>query len=121
MFHTFFKKLYFLFNLSVQPTATLNDSNTIIVPEHSDVYSSCEGKNGIPTSTVSWYKGNKLVVKRKTLSLMNIKKEQAGSYTCKVQSGTLTDETVLEIIVQCNYIYISTNARYHISTLEQLF
>ena len=103
-----FKKLYFLFNLSVQPTATLNDSNTIIVPEHSDVYSSCEGINGVPTSTVSWYKGNTLVVNGKILSLRNIKKQQARSYTCKVQSGTLTDETVLEIIVLCKYLYIST-------------
>ena len=98
----------FLFNLSVQPTATLDDSNTKTVPEHSDVYYSCEGKNGVPASTVSWYKGKRLVVKGKTLSLRNIKREQAGSYTCKVQSGTLTDETVLVIIVQCKFLYIST-------------
>ena len=109
MFHTFFKKLYFLFNLSVQPTATLNDSKTITVPEHSDVYSSCEGKNGVPTSNVSWYKGNKLVVKGKILSFRNIKRDQAGSYTCKVQSGPFTDKIELKIVVQCKYLCISTD------------
>ena len=95
----------FLFNLYlVQPTATLNGSSTTTVQEYSDVYYNCEGKNnGIPTSIVSWYKGNKLVVKGKTLSLRHIKREEAGNYTCKVQSDTLTDETVLEIIVGCKY------------------
>ena len=103
MFH-FLMTCIFLFNLySVQPTATLNVSNTATVQEHSNVYYSCEGKNGIPTSIVSWYKGNKLVVKGKTLSLRHIKREEAGNYTCKVQSDTLTDETVLEIIVGCKY------------------
>ena len=53
-------------------------------------------------------KGNTLVVNGKILSLRNIKREEAGKYTCKVQSGTLTDETVLEIIVQCKFLYIST-------------
>ena len=101
-----FKKLYF--NFSVQPTATLNVSSPTTVLEYSDVYYSCEGKNGLPTSTVSWYKGNTLVVNGKILSLRNIKREEAGKYTCKVQSGTLTDETVLEIIVQCKFLYIST-------------
>ena len=109
MFHTCFKKLYFSFNLSVQPTATLNDSNTTAVPENGDVYYSCEGENGVPTSIVSWYKGKKLEVKGKILSLRNIKRDQAGNYTCKVQSGTLTDETVLKIIVQCKYLCISTD------------
>ena len=98
----------FLFNLySVQPTATLNGSSTTTVQEYSDVYYSCEGENGVPTSTVSWYKGNKLEMKGKTLSLRNIKSEQAGSYTCKVQSGTLKDETVLDVIVQCKYLIIT--------------
>ena len=59
----------FLFNLYlVQPTATLNGSSTTTVQEYSDVYYSCEGKKGVPTSTVSWYKGNKLEMKGKTLS-----------------------------------------------------
>ena len=104
--------MYFLFNLSVQPTATLNDFSTKIVSEHGDVFYSCEGKNGVPTSTVLWYKGNKLVVKGKTLSLKNIKRDQAGSYTCKVQSGTLTDETELKIVVQCKYLNISIKPVY---------
>ena len=104
MFHTCSKNLYFLFNLySVQPTATLNGSSTTTVLEYSDVYYSCEGENGVPTSTVSWYKENTLVVNGKILSLMSIKREEAGKYTCKVQSDTLTDETVLEIIVGCKY------------------
>ena len=109
--------LTILFNLSVQPTATLDDSNTKTVPEHSDVYYSCEGKNGVPASTVSWYKGKRLVVKGKTLSLRNIKREQAGSYTCKVQSGTLKDETVLDVIVQCKYLIIT----YYTNMAELVF
>ena len=109
MFHTCSKNLYFLFNLySVQPTATLNVSSPTTVVEYSDVYYSCEGKNGVPTSTVSWYKENTLVVNGRILSLRNVKRDQAGKYTCKVQSGTLTDETVLEIIVLCKFLYIST-------------
>ena len=103
------KSCIFLFNVySVQPTATLNVSSPTTVQEHSDVYCSCKGKNGVPTSIVSWYKGNELEMKGEILSLRNIKRHQAGKYTCKVQSGTLTDETVLEIIVQCKFLYIST-------------
>ena len=104
MFYTCFKNPCFSFNFSVQPTATLNVSSPTTVPENSDVYYGCEGKNGLPTSTVSWYKGNKLVVKGEILSLRNIKRDQAGNYTCKVQSGTLTDKTELKIIVQCKYL-----------------
>ena len=108
----------FLFNLYlVQPTATLNGSSTTTVQEYSDVYYSCEGKKGVPTSTVSWYKGNKLEMKGKTLSLRNIKKEQAGSYTCKFQSGTLKDETVLNVIVQCKYLIII----YYTNMVELVF
>ena len=87
----------------------LNDSSTTTIQEHGDVYYSCEGKNGVPTSIVSWYKGNKLVVKGKILSFRNIKRDQAGNYTCKVQSGTFTDEIELKIVVQCKYICISTD------------
>ena len=107
-FILFLKSCIFLFNFSVQPTATLNVSSPTTVLKYSDVYYNCEGKNGLPTSTVSWYKGNTLVVNGKVLSLRSIKREEAGKYTCKVQSGTLTDETVLEIIVQCKFLYIST-------------
>ena len=61
-------------------------------------------KDNLTLGNQSWYKGNKLVEKGEILSFRNIKRDRAGNYTCKVQSGTLTDKTELKIIVQCKYL-----------------
>ena len=94
---------------------TINCSNPVTVDEGDDVICECKGEEGNLPDDVIWYdKNNNRIGKKekgkKILFLRNVKRENSGTYKCKAQSHTLTDEGSLKtdegslkIIVNCKY------------------
>ena len=87
----------------MQPTAAINCSTSVTVKEGVDVNCLCNSTGGNPPPTALWYKYGKVVsgpgYLKTTLSLKNISGNDAGNYSCFVESRDLNDTKSVEIQV----------------------
>ena len=90
---------------SVKPTSVINCSTSVTVKEGVDVNCLCNSTGGNPPPTALWYKDGKVVsgpgYLKTTLSLKNISGNDAGNYSCFVESHDLNDTKSVEIEVLC--------------------
>ena len=90
---------------SEKPTAVINCSSSSPVPvkEGDHFECLCNSTGGNPPPTASWYKDGNLVSgpgeKKTILSLKNITGNDAGNYSCFVESYDLNDTKSVEIEV----------------------
>ena len=91
----------------MKPTAVTNCSTNVTVKEEDNVECLCYGTGGNPRPTASWYKDGRKVsgpeYLRKTLSLKNISKEDAGNYSCIVSNSAFEDVKQVQIHVLRKY------------------
>ena len=91
----------------VRPTAVTNCSTNVTVKEGDDLECLCYGTGGHPRPTASWYKdGRNVSVTEyflKTLSLMDISKEDAGTYSCIVNNSAFQNMKHVQIHVLRKY------------------
>ena len=91
----------------MQPTAVINCPIKNTVKEGDNFNCLCNSTGGNPPPTASWYKRGTVVsvpgYLKKMLSLINIKKEDAGNYSCIVKSYDLNYTISIKIQVQCKY------------------
>ena len=91
----------------MKPTAVSNCSTSVTVKEGDDLECLCYGTGGHPRPTASWYKDSSKVsgpeYLRKTLSLKNISKEDAGNYHCIVNNSAFEDVKQVQIHVLRKY------------------
>ena len=89
----------------MQPTAVINCSTSVPVKGGDDVNCLCNSTGGNPPPTASWFKYGTVVrgpgYKKTTLSLKNISGNDAGNYSCFVESHDLNDTKSVEIEVLC--------------------
>ena len=91
----------------MKPIAVTNCSTNVTVKEGDDFECLCYGIGGNPRPTASWYKDGRKVsgpeYLRKTLSLKNISKEDAGNYSCIVSNSAFEDVKQVQIHVLRKY------------------
>ena len=90
----------------MQPTVTIC-SRTITINEGDYVTCLCKGEGGNPPANVSWFKDDVRIgetgTEEQVLTLSNVNKTASGWYKCVAKSYNLSDETSLEVIVNCKY------------------
>ena len=92
---------------SAQPTAVINCNSysPVTVKEGDHFECLCNSKGGNPPPTASWYKDGKVIsgpgYKKTTLSLKNTTGNDAGNYSCFVESYDLNYTKSVEIEVLC--------------------
>ena len=88
----------------MQPIAVIYCSTNVTVKEGDSVQCLCNSTGGNPPPTASWYKDDKVVSGpenlKTNLSLKNISRNHAGSYSCFVESRNLNDTKSVDIQVQ---------------------
>ena len=98
-----FTHLFFYF-VSEQPSAATNCSRIPSLKEGENITCLCNGTNGNPPPTASWSKDGKVLSEeylKSTLILTKVRKDDNGTYICKVRSHNLTDEEQVPVIVEC--------------------
>ena len=100
----------FFVSFPEQPTAVVPDCLTNIEKnEGEDLTCLCKGQGGNPPPNASWVKDGHVIngtgYLEKRLSIKNIRKKDAGLYTCRVVTVScgLTDEETITLRVKCEY------------------
>ncbi|CAB3999529.1 Neogenin [Paramuricea clavata] len=85
---------------------TVDEGEDFTVDEGEDFTCVCRGENGNPPADVTWYKDNVQTGTREkeeqTLTRSNVNVTDDGTYKCKAQSHTLTEEKSIVIKVRPN-------------------
>ena len=96
-----------------EPKAKITCSQNTKLTEGENFFCWCNavGVNMVPTA--SWVRGGHLIGNASSpgtrLILHNVSKDGAGTYVCRAQLHTLTDERTTEIIVHCKWLTNLTN------------
>ena len=96
-----------------EPKAKITCSQITKLIEGENFFCWCNavGVNMVPTA--SWVRGGHLIGNASSpgtrLTLHNVSKDGAGTYVCRAQLHTLTDERTTEIIVHCKWLINLTN------------
>ena len=92
---------------------TINCSSAVAVNEGDDVTCLCRGEGGNPPANVTWFKDGvqigEIGTENKTLTMSNVSRQDAGTYSCVAQSHknfTFADEKSIKIIVRCKCSFI---------------
>ena len=95
-----------------EPKAEITCSQNTKLTEGENFFCWCNavGVNMVPTA--SWVKGGHLIGNASSpgtkLTLHNVSKDAAGTYVCRAQLYTLTDERNTQIIIHCKWLTNST-------------
>ena len=90
---------------------TLNYSSPVILNEGDDFTCECQGQNGNPPASVTWYKNNKQIGKtgmgKQILTLIKVDETDSGTYKCVAESypnALFRDEKSIRVDVRCKYM-----------------
>ena len=94
----------------MKPNLTINCSSRITLDEGDDFTCVGRSEGGNPPANVTWYNGGNQQISKasygeNSLTLINVGKQDIGTYKCVAQSYILMDEESIEVIVTLNCKY----------------
>ena len=102
------KQIYLVF--SDEPKITALATSPLILHEKTTSYPIICVATGKPTPNVTWYKQGNVKPLTEGDGIAEIKfnavnRDQAGNYTCKAQNVAGIVESVVEIVVYCEWVF----------------